>query len=393
MEASGNAKDSWRLTRASHLFGINYPIIQAPFGGLASQRLTAEVSNLGGLGSLGAVTLDQSAIRDAAAEIRSLTSKPFAINLWVSTSDRESSHISSDRIEEKIRQFRQYYAQLGIETPSKVEPRYQDFEAQARAVIDARPAVFSFIYGIPPAEILDECRKQGIKTVGTATTPEEAVALENAGFDFIVASGFEGGGHRGSFLRSPADSLVGGISLIPQVVDAVSVPVIAAGGIADGRGVVAALALGAEAVQIGTGFLSCNGSGASEAYRAALGSDAAKRTGLTDAFTGRLARGIRNRLMDELMDLNSTPLPFPLQHAVIQTVASAASTRGTIEFMTLWAGQSAALGRCTEAAEFMTQLIAEVDACLSRVLRCNCEKSETQQHFSFTPTREGVPVT
>src|SRR5258705_501731 len=136
-------------------------------------------------------------------------------------------------------------------------------------------------------------------TIGTATTPEEAMALENAGLEFIVASGFEGGGHRGSFLRSPADSLMGSISLIPQVVDAVSVPVIAAGGIADGRGLVAALALGAEAVQIGTAFVSCLGSGASAAYLSALSSPAAKRTGLTEAFTGRLARGIRNRLMDE----------------------------------------------------------------------------------------------
>jgi nitronate monooxygenase len=368
MPANGNANNSWRATRAARLLGIDYPIIQAPFGGLPSQRLTAAVSNLGGLGSLGAVTLGQSAITEVISEIRSLTSKPFAINLWVSTSDREASHISADRIEVKIREFRRYYAELGIETPPQVESTSQDFEAQARAVIDARPAVLSFIYGIPPAEILDECRRQEIKTIGAATTPEEAIALEKAGLEFIVASGFEGGGHRGSFLRSPADSLIGSISLIPQVVDAVSVPVIASGGIADGRGLVAALALGAEAVQIGTAFLSCAGSGASKAYRAALGSQAAKWTGLTDGFTGRLARGIRNRLMDELTDMKSSPLPFPLQHAVTQTVASPASAQEKAELMTLWAGQSASLRHCTEATEFMTQLIAEVDACFSRVL-------------------------
>jgi nitronate monooxygenase len=149
---------------------------------------------------------------------------------------------------------RQYYAELGIEPPSKIQAKPQDFATQIRTAIDAGVPVLSFIFGIPPSdnEILDECRRQKIKTIGTATTPEEASALEQAGFDFIVASSFEGGGHRGSFLRSPAESLMGGFSLIPQVVDTVKLPVIAAGGIADGRGLAAAFALGAEGVQIGT---------------------------------------------------------------------------------------------------------------------------------------------
>jgi nitronate monooxygenase len=363
----GNGKGSWKSTRASNLLGIEYPIIQAPFGGLPSQRLTAEVSNLGALGSFGAVTLSPAAIGEVVHEIRGVTTKPFAINLWVSTSDRATSQISPDRVDEKIREFRQYYSELGTDAPSTIESRYQDFESQARAVIDARPAVFSFIFGIPPTEILDECRRQEIRTIGTATTPDEAIALEQAGLDLIVASGFEGGGHRGSFLRSPADSLMGGISLIPQVVGAVSVPVIAAGGIADGRGLVAAFALGAEGVQIGTAFLSCAGSGASKAYRDALNSDAAKQTALTTAFTGRLARAIRNRFMDDLTHLNSSPLPFPLQHALTQTVASPASAQERLERMTLWAGQSAAINRCTEVNEFMKKLLADVDACFSRL--------------------------
>jgi nitronate monooxygenase len=224
--------------------------------------------------------------------------------------------------------------------------------------------VLSFIYGIPPSEILDECRRQTIRTIGTATTLEEALALEKAGIDLIVASGFEGGGHRGSFLRSAADSLMGSVSLIPQVVDSVHIPVIAAGGIADGRGFVAALALGAEGVQIGTAFLPCAGSGASKAYRAALLSEAVKRTDLTDAFTGRLARGIRNRLMEELKQTSGPPLPFPLQHALTQTVAAPASAQAIPDLMTMWAGQSANLCRYTEASELMTQLVLEADAFL-----------------------------
>jgi nitronate monooxygenase len=215
---------------------------------------------------------------------------------------------------------------------------------------------------VPPLEILDECRKRAIRTIGTATTPEEARVLDKAGIDLIVASGFEGGGHRGSFLRSPADSLVGGISLIPMVADAVEAPVIAAGGIADGRGLVAALALGAEGVQIGTAFVPCAGSGASDVYRTALLSKAIKRTNLTDAFTGRLARGIENRLMEEFSQIASPPLPFPLQHSLTQTVAAPASKQEREDLMPLWAGQSAGLCHHTQASELMAELIAKANA-------------------------------
>jgi nitronate monooxygenase len=360
--ANDDANVSWRLTRAAQFLGIEYPILQAPFGGLPSQRLTATVSNLGGLGSLGAVTLGSSAIKEVIGEIRSLTERSFAINLWVSTSDQGASHISSEAIDQAIQSYASYYDELGIDWPSHVEPKSQDFEAQVASAIDARAPVLSFTFGIPPAEILTECRRQGIRTIGTATTPEEAVALEEAGLELIVASGFEGGGHRGSFLRSATDSLIGSVSLIPQVVDAVRVPVIAAGGIADARGIAAALALGAEGVQIGTAFVPCAGSGASKPYAATLLSDAAKGTGLTNAFTGRLARGLRNRLMDELEARSSLPLPFPLQHAITQTCAGPAAQQGKTELTTLWAGQSASLCRCADATELMTQLIAGTDA-------------------------------
>lgn len=365
MPASGLKGRSWKDTRVAKLLDIDYPVLQAPFGGLASQRLTATVSNLGGLGSFGAVTLNEAAIREAVAEIRSLTSKPFAVNLWVSTSDDQASHIDPAVIGEKIRELARYYAELGVEPPSKVEASPQDFETQVRAAIDAGARVLSFTYGIPPREIFDECRRREIRTIGTATTPEEAVALEKAGVELIAASGFEGGGHRGSFLRSPANSLIGIFSLIPQVADAVAIPVIAAGGIADGRGLVAALALGAEGVQIGTAFLPCAGSGASKLYRTALLSEAAKRTALTDAFTGRLARGIENRLLGELGKMSRPPLPFPLQHALTQTVAGPAAGHERADLMTLWAGQSAGLCRHTEASALMAELSAAGDTFFS----------------------------
>jgi nitronate monooxygenase len=366
MPASGKTRKSWKSTRVTQLLGIDYPIIQAPFGGLPSQRLAATVSNLGGIGSLGAVTLGGTAIQEAIGEIRSLTDKPFAINLWVSTFDRDVSNIGAETIERKIHEYLQYYAELGVEPPRQVDARPQHFEAQVTAAIDARAPVLSFIYGIPPSEVLDECRSQSIRTIGTATTPEEAIALEQAGIELIVAAGFEGGGHRASFLRPPAQSLVGSLSLIPQVADVVDVPVIAAGGIADGRGLAAALALGAEAVQIGTAFVLCDGSGASEAYRAGLSSYGANGTDLTDAFTGRLARAIKNRLMDELTHVNSSPLPFPLQHTLLRPLAETASRQNRIELMPLWAGQSVGLCHSTQASELMAKLIAETDAFFSR---------------------------
>jgi nitronate monooxygenase len=365
MQASGNTRKSWKSTRVTHRLGIDFPIIQAPFGGLPSQRLTATVSNSGGLGSLGAVTLGSSAIFETVSEIRSLTSKPFAINLWVSTSDREASHIPSEMLRKKIDTLARYYAELGIEPPSRIESKPQDFEMQVRAAIEAGAPVLSFIYGIPPSEILEECRRRDIRTIGTATTPDEAMALEEGGLEFVVASGFEGGGHRGSFLQPAAESLMGSFSLIPQVADAVGIPVIGAGGIADGRGLAAAFALDAEAVQIGTAFLVCEGSGASKAYQAALLSQTARHTDLTDTFTGRLGRAVRNRLMDDFRDMSSSAMPFPVQHSLAQTIAVPASVQERTELMTMWAGQSAGLCRSTEATQVMAQLIAEAEAFFS----------------------------
>src|SRR5712672_3850612 len=261
---------SWRLNRLTSALGIEYPIIQGPLGGLKSQKLTAAVSNCGGLGSLGAHSLTPHAINDAIAQIRSLTSKPFAINLWVSMEDEGARTSDEGAFNRSLALLRHHLAALGAPQPAYTHYVPMRFEDQARVLLDADVPVFSFIYGIPPREILDECRNRHIVTIGTATTPDEASVLQDAGVDAIVASGFEAGGHRGSFLRPADDSLTGTFSLIPQIADIVSVPLIAAGGIADARGVIATLALGAEAVQIGTAFLACEESGAGVLHREAL---------------------------------------------------------------------------------------------------------------------------
>ncbi len=236
------------------------------------------------------------------------------------------------------------------------------FEEQARVIIDAKVPAFSFIYGIPPKEILDECRARGIVIIGTATTPEEAIALQTANVDVIVASGFEAGGHRGSFLRASEDSLTGTFSLVPQIADLVSAPVVAAGGIADARGIVAAFALGAKGVQIGTAFLACEESGASPRHREALLRGKAGHTALTRGFTGRLGRGVKNRLLDTLNAPGMEILPYPLQRFLMRNISGPAEKSGQAELIPMWAGQSANLARHSRAVELLDALVSGVSA-------------------------------
>ena len=253
-----------------------------------------------------------------------------------------------------------YFAELQSPRPQYKPYSPIRFEDQTRILLDEKVPVFSFIFGIPPKEILDECRAKGILTIGTATTPDEAVALQEARVDAIVASGFEAGGHRGSFLRAAEDSVTGTFSLVPRIADVVDVPLVAAGGIADARGVIAALALGAEAVQMGTAFLTCEESGASRIHREALMQRKAEFTGLTKAFTGRLARGIQNRLMSELEQKRAEILPYPLQRMLVRNLSIAAEAAGRADLMPLWAGQSANLSTCTEVSVFLNSLVEEV---------------------------------
>ncbi len=368
----------WNENRLTAKLGIDYPIIQGPLGGLSSQKLTAAVSNFGGLGSFGAHGLAPEAIRDVIGEIRSLTSKPFAMNLWVSMED-ESARTSDERaFNRSLAPLAVHLAALGAPRPIYKPYSQIRFEDQARVLLDAKVPVFSFIFGIPPKEVLDECRTNRIVTIGTATTPEEGAALQEAGVDAIVASGFEAGGHRGSFLRAAEDSLTGTFSLVPQIVDRVNVPVIAAGGIADARGVIAALALGAEAVQIGTAFLACEESGAGVLHREALRGRKAGHTALTKGFTGRLARGIHNRLIEELNEPGTEILPYPLQRGLVRSLSIAAEAAGRSDLLPLWAGQSANLSTCTNVSAFLTSLVKEVSEIAEPVIQWSAARREKQ---------------
>jgi nitronate monooxygenase len=350
----------WSDNRLTSRLGLQYPIIQGPLGGLSSQRLTAAVSNYGGLGSFGAHGLNPEAIRKVVREINGLTPKPFAMNLWVSMEDEGALTSTEEAFQQSLSPLAKHIESVGGAIPSYRPYEPIRFEDQVQVLLDEGISAFSFIYGIPSKQILDEFRRQEIVLIGTATTVDEAIALEQAGVDVIAASGFEAGGHRGSFLQSFEDSLTGTMALVPQVVDAVRLPVVAAGGIGDARGIVAAFALGAEGVQMGTAFLACEESGANMLHREALLSGQAKQTALTRGFTGRLARGIKNLLLDELNQENVEILPYPLQRALVRHLSIPAEKAGRPELLPLWAGQSASLSRYADVHALLDTLVNEV---------------------------------
>lgn len=360
----------WNKTPLTELLGLRYPIVQGPFGGgHSSAELAAAVANAGGLGSFGAMGLAPGELAGLCSSIRALTKGPFAVNLWVSTADELSDEPSvAARYEEALTPLRPLFEELGISPPSLTPAKPHDFTAQVEALIEAAPPVFSFVYGVPSADVLDRCRARGIMTAGTATTVDEAIALDQAGVDVIVATGFEAGGHRVSFLRSAESSLMGTLALVPQVVDSVRAPVVAAGGIADGRGVAAVLTLGASGAQIGTAFLACEESNATPYHRETLHSTRAWHTMLTRGYSGRLGRGLANRVSEAYAKHPERPMPYPLQAQFSRVLREAAEAQDRVDFTPLWAGQSARLVRERRAGALFERLVEEVNACLGRLL-------------------------
>jgi nitronate monooxygenase len=340
----------------STLLGITHPVILGPFGGASSVRLTAAVSELGGLGSFGLYGYDRDRIREVGAALRDATSGPFALNLWLPLPEPVRAGAAS--FADAADALRPLFAAVGAEIPerepSKVLP---SFEEQWAAVLEVRPAVVSFIFGVPSAQVIEDCRDRGIRVIGSATTPAEARALAAAGVDAIVAAGSEAAGHRPSFLKDAESSLVGSFSLIPQVVDAVELPVIATGGIADRRGAAAAIALGAHGVQVGTAFLRTAESAVTAAYRAAIAETAPDETVLTRAMSGRLARGARNAAVTHIEDAGSIA-PFPLQNWLTGQFRAPAGSAGRADLQSLWMGQSAALAVHEHAADVFAEIVA-----------------------------------
>lgn len=341
--------------RLEALLGIRHPLVLGAFGGLSSVELTAAVSNAGGLGQYGLYGYTPERIRSTVAELRAATDAPFALNLWLPTGDEVTpAEVDAASVTDPLAPL---YAVVGI-TPPPLPPAFlPPFAEQLDAVLDARPAVLSVVYGVPDAATIAAARERGIRVVGTATTVAEARALAIGGVDAIIASGAEAAGHRVSFLRPAESSLVGTFPLIPQVVDAVDVPVIAAGGIADRRGVAAARALGADGVLVGTAFLATRQSAATAAHRLAIAQLTDDGTALTRALSGRLARGIPNQAMRDI-EASGRIAPFPAQNWATGAFRAEAARRDEGELLSLWAGQAAPLARHTDAAELFAELAA-----------------------------------
>jgi len=336
---------------------LAHPIVLGPFGGgFSTATLTAAVSNAGGLGSFGAHHLAPERILQTATDIRALTSRPFALNLWASNYDPGGASPSLDDMRRLLDRLRPCFDELGLPLPEPAPRTIHPVREQAQAVIEARPAVLSVVFGPPPADVVRECKARDIMLVGAATTPDEAQALAGAGMDAIVASGFEAGGHRPSFLAPAEDSLHGTMALVPLLASLVDVPIVAAGGIADARGVDAALRLGAQAAQIGTAFLACDESAAPEIHRDELFSARARWTVLSRVYSGRLARGIRNRLYDDLRDAEQ--LPYPAQGWLVGLLRDAAIEQGRADLISLWCGQAAGLLTHRRAEDLMAALTA-----------------------------------
>jgi nitronate monooxygenase len=328
------------MTRLQQLLGIDLPIIQAPMAGVQGSALAVAVSNAGGLGSLPGAMLGLDALRTELATIKAHTTKPFNVNFFCHTPPAPHDNDAQEATWRAA--LSPYFAEYGID-PSAITPGAgrSAFGAEAADALGAfRPAVVSFHFGLPAEALLARVRAWGAKVLSSATTVAEALWLEAHGVDAVIAQGIEAGGHRGSFLSEDDSAQVGTFALVPQIVDAVKIPVIAAGGIADARGVAAALALGASAVQIGTVYLLCAEATTSQIHRAALKSDAARVTALTNLFSGRAARGIVNRLMRELGPMSRLVPAFPLATAAIAPLRAKAESRGSGDFSPLWAGQN-----------------------------------------------------
>ncbi len=353
---------AWYETPAAAALGVRYPIVQAPMAGVTTPALAAAVSNAGGLGSLGAAWLPPEELRASIRALRDLTDRPFMVNLFAWP---EPAEVDADAVAAMRESLRSTRSELGADDPDPSGPDVRaHLSAQLEVVLEERVPVFGFIFGIPDFAAIQAA---GAVIVGTATTVAEARTLEAAGVDLVVAQGWEGGGHRGTFDRPLDEVDVATMPLVPQVVDAVSVPVLAAGGIMDGRGIVAALALGAAGAWLGTAFIAAPESQASDLYRAALVRTPVEGTIVTTALSGRHARMVRSAIVDRIERSGVEPAPFPLQLSLTRPLQQAAASRGATELMFLLAGQGAGLSRALPAAELVNVLVAETDAAIGRL--------------------------
>jgi nitronate monooxygenase len=354
----------WKSSSLIDQLNVEYPIIQAGMaGGITTPELVSSVSNAGGLGNLGAGYMTPEAMEHSIKEIKRLTSQTFGVNVFVP----EYPHATEEDVAEANKRLEPFRNELQIK--QKVTPELDRtlFDKQIEVLMNEEVPVVSFTFGVPPREVIKELKKEGIVVIGTATTVEEAIINEEHGVDMVVAQGSEAGGHRGTFSGAFGHAMIGTMSLVPQVADHVKIPVIAAGGIMDGRGTMAAFALGAEGVQLGTAFVTCQESGAKAQHKEAVLNTKETDTVVTSVFSGKPARGIRNSFIEEMEKGDGHGLlAYPLQNMLTKEIRKEAARQNHPEYMSLWSGQSPRLSSSQSASSIVKSIISYLEKTNSR---------------------------
>ncbi|MEH7331951.1 nitronate monooxygenase [Neobacillus drentensis] len=351
----------------TRLLKVKYPIIQAPMaGGITSSELVAAVSNSGGLGMIGAGYMSPEQVRLQIKEVQQLTDKPFGVNIFVPAkyeADDERLHNAKSLLQPILEE-------LGVEDtvvlPS-FEEDLQSFHEQLNVILDEKVPICSFTFGIPPLDEINKLKENGVVLIGTATTVSEALINEKAGMDAVVVQGTEAGGHRGTFHTENKHSLIGLMSLLPQVADQISIPIVAAGGIMDGRGLIAAKSLGALGVQMGSAFLVCEESSANQIHKEAIIQATEEQIVVTKAFSGKMARGVNNRFIEKMSSYEDELPDYPIQNELTKAIRKSSSAKGNPENMSLWAGQSPRLARKLHASDLINQILNEAEIVRSKL--------------------------
>lgn len=347
--------------KLAKILGSKYPIIQAPMAGASTPLMAAAAANAGCVGSLGCAMMGAQVYKQNFDACRAQSDGVLNMNFFC-----HAAHVDDEQKAKMVqKKLEPFYQEFGLGDVPEVKPTHFPFgDEMLAAVLISRPQIVSFHFGLPPTKIVEALKNAGCLIISSATTRHEAIDLEQRGADIIVAQGWEAGGHQGYYLNDES-SQIGLMSLLPQVVDAVSVPVIAAGGIADGRGVAAAFLLGASGVQLGTSFLTCKESEVANVYKDALMKADGEDTEMTRVFSGRPARGITNKFINDMRDLDEVLPDFPLMNTLTGPLKTTSAKQSNPDYMSLWAGQSVGLVEAKSIADFVEQLVADTNSILA----------------------------